>query len=433
DAVHTQHQIFDTILSEIQQAEEFVIADFFLWNPWLGGLEGASDLRNLSSELAEALIAKRIQKPDMPIVVLTDPINRIYGEQLAEPLAALIEAGVSVVFTDLTKLPDSNRLYSAQADFWGQYFDLSEVPALPNPFDSEGELLSLTEFSRLLYFKANHRKVLVTKRKGEEPRLLIGSLNPADGSANHSNLGLLVDGAVASFAAQSELELVAWSSAGDRVVEQQIETIRKCLPSLAHAPVGVGGKSTAAWRSEGAVRDEIVRQLARAGKNTRIDIALFYLSERTVIKALSEASSRGAVIRILLDANRDAFGREKTGVPNRPVAAELVEAGCEVRWAATAGEQFHSKVMRIRDTREDLLFLGSANWTRRNIGNYNLEANILLESAGSVGGEFDRYFESIWSNSAGVIESLPYEEFADESALKKWRYRFQEWSGLSTF
>lgn len=89
--------------------------------------------------------------------------------------------------------------------------------------------------------------------------------------------------------------------------------------------------------------------------------------------------------------------------------------------------------MRIRDAGEDLLFLGSANWTRRNIGNYNLEANVLLENAGAVGARFDAYFESVWSNATGVTESLPYESWADESALKKWRYRFQEWSGLSTF
>ena len=32
-------------------------------------------------------------------------------------LKALEDAGVSLVFTDLTQLPDSNRLYAAQVDF----------------------------------------------------------------------------------------------------------------------------------------------------------------------------------------------------------------------------------------------------------------------------------------------------------------------------
>ncbi len=433
EAIQTRHEVFDAILSEIQRADEFIIVDFFLWNPWLGGLEQDERMRNLSGELAQALIAKRIQNPDIPILVLTDPINRIYGDHLAEPLKALEAAGLPLLFTDLTQLPDSNRLYAAQVNFWGKYFKFGESMALPNPFDGEGDSLSLSEFGRLLYFKANHRKVLITKRAGQEPRLLIGSLNPADGSANHSNIALLVDGPIATYAAQSELAIAEWSSAGDAAAKRVIKGVRARLPILKEASVHVGNQPTAAWRSEGAIRDEIIRQLARTGKDSRIDIALFYLSERTVIEAIRAASSRGARVRLLLDANRDAFGRQKTGVPNRPVAAELIQSGCEVRWAATHGEQFHSKVLRIREARGDVLFLGSANWTRRNIGNYNLEANVLLENAGSAGLEFDAYFESVWSNSAGVTESLSYEQWADEGALKKWRYRFQEWSGLSTF
>ncbi len=433
EEVQTGHEIFDRMLDEIKRADDLIVVDFFLWNPWLGGLEQDVHMRNLSRELAEALITKRIQKPDMPMLVITDPINRIYGEHLAKPLEDLQQAGVPLVFTDLTKLPDSNRIYAAQVDFWRQYVDAPESPSLPNPFDGEGKALSPAEFSRLLYFKANHRKVLITKRSGGPARLLVGSLNPADGSANHSNMGLLVDGAVATYAAQSELHIANWSNAGDPVIDEQIKAIQARLPKLTEASTVADSQSSVAWRSEGAIRDEIIRQLARTGKDTRIDIGLFYLSERSVIEALCASSARGAQVRVLLDANRDAFGRQKTGVPNRPVAAELVQAGCQLRWAATHGEQFHSKVMRIRDVRQDVLFLGSANWTRRNIGNYNLEANLLLESTGALGVEFDAYFESVWTNALGSTESLPYDDWADRSALKKWRYRFQEWSGLSTF
>ncbi|MEM1223798.1 MAG: hypothetical protein AAGH40_13685, partial [Verrucomicrobiota bacterium] len=30
------HEIFDTVLREIRDAETFVLVDFFLWNPWKG-------------------------------------------------------------------------------------------------------------------------------------------------------------------------------------------------------------------------------------------------------------------------------------------------------------------------------------------------------------------------------------------------------------
>jgi phosphatidylserine/phosphatidylglycerophosphate/cardiolipin synthase-like enzyme len=85
---------------------------------------------------------------------------------------------------------------------------------------------------------------------------------------------------------------------------------------------------------------------------------------------------------------------------------------------------------------QDILFLGSANWTRRNIGNLNLEANLLLANAPAVSEAFDVYFESIWNNTRGYNESLPYEEWAETGWIlkwKKWLYRFQEWSGASTF
>lgn len=137
-----------------------------------------------------------------------------------------------------------------------------------------------------------------------------------------------------------------------------------------------------------------------------------------------------------MDANKDAFGREKNGVPNRPVAAEIMSVSennnIQVRWAATHGEQFHSKVLRIRSADTDMLLLGSANWTRRNLANYNLEANLLLLNAQQVGQDFDLYFDSIWSN-AQATESLDYTSFADDGWFNRYLYRFQEWSGLSTF
>ena len=108
----------------------------------------------------------------------------------------------------------------------------------------------------------------------------------------------------------------------------------------------------------------------------------------------------------------------------------------EVRWAATQGEQFHAKAIRLAGPREDRLFLGSSNWTRRNLDNLNLEANLLFRDAPALSRRFDRYFESIWSNADGVTASLDYRVYAETGwtlRWKTWLYRFQEWSGASTF
>src|SRR5690606_7416619 len=125
--------------------------------------------------------------------------------------------------------------------------------------------------------------------------------------------------------------------------------------------------------------DHLLEQIRAARNGDAIDIATFYLSDRKIIRALLDAAVRDVAIRLILDANRDAFGRQKDGVPNRPVANELVERSggkIEVRWYRTHGEQFHTKLALIRRGEELTASLGSANFTRRNIGNYNLEANL---------------------------------------------------------
>ncbi|MEM8867983.1 MAG: phospholipase D-like domain-containing protein [Verrucomicrobiota bacterium] len=447
-----EHQIFDRILKEVREAETFIIADFFLWNPWKGGIEGGGELRALSGRLADALISKRIQNPNMPILVITDPINRIYGDLAPEFFDRLASYEIPVVFTDLNQLPDSNRIYAPQARFWGKFFGSEEKEEsnrlLPNPFDVTGEKLTLGQFGRLLFFKANHRKVLVTGHRRANPRLIIGSLNPADGSANHSNLALYVEGAVASFAGSSELEIAKWSAQDAANIHEglgleaskAIRAIEQVLSPMAASTLALEGQSSITYVSEGAIHATILAQLEGAQAGAQIDLGLFYFSDRKVVQALKEAIKRGVELRLLLDANRDAFGREKNGIPNRIVAAELMElineGTVEVRWAATNGEQFHSKVMRIRGLRQDSLLLGSANWTRRNLANLNLEANVVVRNAASIGARFDSYFETLWTNGDGYFESLPYSDWAESGwslRWKSWLYRFQEWSGASTF
>ena len=450
-----EHEIFDTMLREIEAAETFLLLDFFLWNPWRGAIESSGELRELSGALADALIERRKAEPNLPILAITDPINRIYGDMAPEFFDRLAQAGIPVVFTDLSRLPDSNRIYAPQARFWGRILPQggdggdSGEGRIPNPFDPLGEKLRLEQLGRLLYFKANHRKVLVSGRRAGPNRVLVSSFNPADGSANHSNLGALVAGPVADVAARSELAVAGWSlEAPGRVhggldtearrameaIRGRIETSFKAVDRAAPGTPGVS------WHSEGGVERSLLDLLNAAGEGSRLDAAVFYYSDREVVEAMQAAVRRGAALRLLLDPNKDAFGREKNGIPNRPVAAAFMRMAAdfpvEVRWAATQGEQFHAKAIRLAGPREDRLFLGSSNWTRRNLDNLNLEANLLFRDAPALSRRFDRYFESIWSNADGVTASLDYRVYAETGwtlRWKTWLYRFQEWSGASTF
>lgn len=110
--LQTDHQIFDRLLTEIEAADDYLILDFFLWNPWKGKIGDEVQLRSLSTQLAAALLRKRVREPEMPILVITDPINKGYGVHQPPFLQELKQAGITVVFTDLEQLPNSNRVYA---------------------------------------------------------------------------------------------------------------------------------------------------------------------------------------------------------------------------------------------------------------------------------------------------------------------------------
>ena len=189
--------------------------------------------------------------------------------------------------------------------------------------------------------------------------------------------------------------------------------------------------------TEGKIKARLLAALARCGKDCSVRMAMFYLSDREVIAGLLGAANRGGEVLLLLDPNKDAFGRRKNGIPNRPVAQELVEKSqgkIQVRWYGTHGEQFHPKLTMISLPGEAVLIGGSANLTRRNLDDLNLEAclEVTAPANSQVVREATGYFDRVWRNHDGVY-SLDFSEFAETSQLRYGLYRFQEWSGMSTF
>ena len=137
-----------------------------------------------------------------------------------------------------------------------------------------------------------------------------------------------------------------------------------------------------------------------------------------------------------MDPNKDAFGHEKDGVPNRPVAARLHKQGIEIRWANVKGEQSHTKMLLITpETGASVLIAGSANYTRRNLNNYNMETNIVVTgpSEAEVFTEAQRYIDISWNNNDAQSYSLPYNAYADDSLFLRVKSGFMERSGISTF
>jgi phosphatidylserine/phosphatidylglycerophosphate/cardiolipin synthase-like enzyme len=173
---------------------------------------------------------------------------------------------------------------------------------------------------------------------------------------------------------------------------------------------------------------------AQIGDN--IYMGIFYISDVKVLSALSEAAKRGVNIQIIADPNKDAFGLKKNGTPNRMALSRLAKenGSIQIRWYHTNGEQYHSKLVFFEFAEENRLILGSANYTRRNIEGYNLESNIevITSKDSQLSQDITQYFYTIWNNTDGDY-TVEFEQYQNDNPLSYWRYRIQEFTGLSAF
>jgi phosphatidylserine/phosphatidylglycerophosphate/cardiolipin synthase-like enzyme len=415
--VHDQ-KILGEQIKMIEEAKDFIVADLFLYNDYYNTEK--YDFPESTKRMTDALIAQKNKHPDLKVYLITDEINNSYSSDLNEQFRELEENGIEVVITDLSKVRDSNPLYAGYYRAYLRHFGSGDGGWLKNPFGNNGPKVNIRNYLRLLNFKANHRKVLITDQGA-----MISSSNPHDGSSYHSNIAFQFSGKAVSYLLEAEKAVAAFSGQELKGVEYSgcCTLIRK--------------NTEVQILTEDKIRDKILEHINSMEKGDRIDLGMFYLAHRDIIKQLIRASERGVEIRVVLDPNKDAFGFEKNGIPNRQAAAELVEKSdgrIQVRWYLTHGEQFHTKVIAFYQADDVVVIGGSANYTRRNLDNYNLEADLLvkLKNGDPVAEEFTAYFDRIWENRDGVYTG-EYSEYADDSQWKVLVYRVQEKTGLSTF
>lgn len=414
----TQHEqkIFETKLQMIEKASSFIVLDFFLFNDEYNREENFPDL---TRQLTDALLSKRKDHPDMPIILITDEINEFYGAYTAPHLDELRRNDIDVVITDLDQIGTSNPLYTG---IWRTFFhrlDPSGPGVFPNPFSPDSPRVTLNSYLRLLNFKANHRKVLITDKSA-----LVTSANPHDASAYHSNIGIKLSGPIIADLLITEKSVALFSGFE--------------FPDLHHPSMALDSTEVQAQvLTEGRIRQNLLEMIRHAEKDEILWIGQFYMGERQTIKALKNAADRGVEIRLILDSNRDAFGMRKIGIPNRPVATELMNHSSDqitVRWYDTRGEQYHSK-LAVRSGKDQIeVIAGSANFTSRNISDKNLETNlrVIAPADHDFSNDVLNYFHRIWENQDGHY-TLDYSAFGNSHFPKRLLYRFQEWSGFSTF
>jgi phosphatidylserine/phosphatidylglycerophosphate/cardiolipin synthase-like enzyme len=416
---HVEQQIFDAVFEMIDGAREFVLVDMFLFNDFQGA--SPETTHALCRELTDRLVARRAAVPEIEIHFITDPINTVYGGLTSPHLEELRQAGVNVTMTRLNRLRDSNPLYSS---FWRLLFlpfGNSEGGWLPNPF-GDGKV-SLRSYLALANFKANHRKVVIADTP-DGLRGLVTSANPHDGSSAHQNVALQFGGPAVVDLLEAERAVIRFSS-GQDIVFRAAAAVAEEAPAVEVQIV-----------SEGQIKRAVLAAIDRTTKGDSLDLVMFYLSDRDIIQALLAAQRRGVAMRVVLDPNKDAFGHEKNGIPNRQVAEELTASGVPLRWADTHGEQCHSKLLLVR-RRDGTAWLtaGSANYTRRNLADLNLELNAAVRGAAEAAVFVDAlaYVELIWEGRPGRRFTTDFETYRDDAAHRRWLYRFMEATGMSTF
>jgi hypothetical protein len=370
-------------LSAIDHAEQLIVLD----------------RSPVARELAQHLLARKHARPNLKIVLVTDPANQAFGGTPAQYLAALEQYGIVVARVRLERLRDSNPLYSG----WWRLL----LGWWSEPFDEAPGQVTLASWSRMRNSKADQRQLVVADDGSGGWTAIVG---PADAPARVP-AALMLRGSLARAMIGSELQIAAWSTDDDR------------LPPA--PPMGLRGVGSidARFLTEGAIETALLDAIAASGRDDQICIAVENLSDRRVIAASLGAAARGAHLQVLLERNR---------VPNQTAAGELIRGGAghiEVRWYPMGQGAMSLKLLVVRHRNDLWVNVGSANFTRRNLGDLNLESGIELRmpARAAPARAVSEYFAKIWSGADKETEA------AEESGAVYWQYRFAEATGLSSF
>lgn len=423
EIIHEQ-EIFENIFNTIKNADKYILLDMFLYNSDLG--KANNSYLPLSSMLTKHLIEKKKSDPKIKIDLISDEINTVYNGFKSKQFEEMKNVGINLQLTNLNSLRDTNPIYSSIYRIFFIWFgNIENGKLMPHPFNTN-ETVSIRSYLKLLNFKANHRKVIIADNNDNTYTILITSANPHDGSSAHSNVGIKINGSFAKEIYNAEIP-ASNNKLSDTsfTKENKINTTKNMLELT--------------LITESKIRINILNEIEKLGEGDFINLAMFYLSDRKIINSIKKASKRGVGVNIILDPNKDAFGYEKNGIPNRQVAHELVKNSdnkIKLKWYNTNGEQFHTKLIHIKKKDgTSIVILGSANYTKRNLADYNLEMNVKVKGNNSSDFfiEVENYFNRIFNNNDGNKYTLAYEKYKEPSIFKYWLYRFQEFTGLSTF
>ena len=416
DGMVHELNIFDAIHNMIDEAEEFIVLDFFLMDHYS---DENIDFPKISETLTEKLIKKKSELPQMDIIFITDAINTGYGSYESKWFSQLEDAGIEVVYTNLEELRDSTPLYSGLYRTIFRYVNFEKEGWIANAMASEAPKMTLKSYMILLNVKANHRKTVVTDKSA-----IVSSANPHDASGLHGNIALKVKGTVLNDILEAEEAIVRFTNGGS-------------LPRV-KVPNESDGEYAVQYLTEKKIFDALLGDIAAAQEGDAIRMGMFFIAMPEVVQAIVDAANRGVHVQMILDPNENSFGNEKTGLPNRPVLQKMMnetDGKLDVRWYNTVVGQYHTKLVVVQMGQDTYITNGAANLTDRALNNYNLEANlrVIAPNDSELSNEIDEYFNRLWNNE-DALYTLDFEEFQDGfTFFQRGIYRLQELLKLTTY
>lgn len=436
-----ERQINSELLRMIGQARELLVLDTGLFGDLPAAGPGASRLRAatpVAAALADALLAARQQQPGLRVLLLIDPAStRLRSEFPA--LERLREAGVAVVPVDAGRLRTPNAAF---AGFWQLccrwWSPVSPEGGWPNPLGIGPSGISIGLWGRTPGYQRSHRQLLIADDGAGGLAGMVFS-RPLNAEASlHTAVALQLSGAALEPLLESEFVVAQFSgwSGGGAMQERSQRLAERQRRSIAATPVQDAARARVV--SEAPIADALLERIDAAGSHDSIEIAALYLSQRDLVRALIDAAWRGAAVRVLLDPGKDGYGYDRSGLPNRQVASELVSASdgaVRVRWYRTHGEQFSPGFALVRSAGRAWLMVGTAELSRRDLDDFNLAAAFIAELPATASASNDAlsWFDTVWNNRAagGTEFSSDVDVYADASQLDYWQYRLLEASGAS--
>lgn len=416
DGVVHELAIFDEVYAMIDRAEQFIVLDYFLFDHYI---DGKVEYPEIAQTMTKKLVAKKEKHPDMPIIFITDPLNTGYGSYETEWFTMMEDVGIEVVYTDLDPLRDSTPIYSGLYRTLFRWMDFEKTGWIANAMSSKAPKMTLASYITLLNVKANHRKTVVTDKEA-----IVSSGNPHNASGFHGNVALKVKGTVLNDILEAEEAVLHYTNGGT-------------LPRV-EEPKPDGGQYAVQYLTEKKILDALLVDIAKAQKGDTIHLGMFFIAKRDLVNALVDAANRGVDVKMILDPNENSFGKEKSGLPNRPVVQEMVEDSdgkIDVRWYNTVIGQYHSKLVVVQTKDETYISNGSANLTERTLDNYNLEANlrVIAKNDSELAGEIDTYFDRLWNNEDAMY-TLDVEEYQDQfTFIQRGIYSLQKLFKLTSY